>query len=90
MDTGHRVGETVVVASTDPQNKYLVTGCSAGFVKAWDISKFKGVKCNGVYECAQVGTHASVSLITNMSNRNESEDCTSTFEPKECSLLTHL
>ena len=40
---GHAEGEAVVALATDPANKFLFSGDSAGFLKVWDITRFVNV-----------------------------------------------
>lgn len=67
----HADGEAVVALATDPANRCLFTGDSAGFLKVWDISNF--VNVGGIeqsrnvrslhYWRAHCGTIASLDFV---------------------------
>ena len=42
----HGAGEAVVALATDPANRFLFSGDSAGCIKVWDISRFVNVRGN--------------------------------------------
>jgi len=38
---GHRHGESIVSMATNPENSFLFTGDTAGYMKVWDVHKFE-------------------------------------------------